>query len=92
MERHSNLDMIDHHPSFGVLNDQAIVSKPLSSKQMEIMRLLCEGRTTKEISKEIGGSPNTIETHIKAIFYKLNAKNRSHAVFIFSKHFGKFFG
>jgi DNA-binding CsgD family transcriptional regulator len=91
MEKNS-LNFLNQSASFEALNDHVISSKPLSSKQTEIMKLLCEGRTTKEISKQIGGSPNTIETHIKAIFYKLNAKNRSHAVFLFSKNLDRFFG
>ena len=91
MEKNS-LNFLNKPTVFEALNDHVILSKPLSLKQTEIMKLLCEGRTTKEISKQIGGSPNTIETHIKAIFYKLNAKNRSHAVFLFSKNLDRFFG
>ncbi len=59
--------------------------KKLSTRQYQIMELMCLGATTKEIAKTLGGAPSTIETHVKIIFEKLSAKNRSNAVFIFAR-------
>ena len=59
--------------------------KKLSTRQYQIMELMCLGATTKEIAKTLGGSPSTIETHVKIIFEKLSARNRSNAVFIFAR-------
>ena len=62
-------------------------TKKLSERQYQIMELMCLGNTTKEIAKKLGGSPSTVETHIKIIFEKLSATNRSNAVFIFARFF-----
>jgi DNA-binding CsgD family transcriptional regulator len=60
--------------------------KKLSEKQTKIMELMCVGATTKEIARIVGGAPSTIETHIKIIFEKFQAKNRCHAVLIYILH------
>ena len=44
----------------------------LTQRQQTIYSLLGEGKTTKEIAKELGSAHSTIETHRKAIAQKLN--------------------
>jgi DNA-binding CsgD family transcriptional regulator len=44
-------------------------------KEIEIVKLIALEKTTDEISNSLFVSKNTIETHRKNIFFKLNVKN-----------------
>ena len=54
--------------------------KPLSRREGEILGLLCQGATNREISSRFVISVNTVKTHIRHILRKLEANNRTHAV------------
>ena len=47
----------------------------LTKKEVEIIQLIAQEKTTDEISGLLFVSKNTIETHRKNIFFKLNVKN-----------------
>lgn len=51
-----------------------------SPRQMEVLRLLCQGKSNKEIAAELSLSSNTVRTHITAIFTILGVRNRTEAV------------
>lgn len=51
----------------------------LSSREVEVLRLLAEGLTDREIAAALTISPRTVETHVSSILHKLRAKNRSDA-------------
>lgn len=57
--------------------------KPLTLKQVEIMRKTAEGLSAKEVAREMDISPDTVRGHIKEIFLRLGAKNKGQAVEIF---------
>ncbi|MFC2008186.1 response regulator [Chloroflexota bacterium] len=44
----------------------------LTTREREVLQLLVEGRSTKEIAHQLGLSPKTIETHRQQIMNKLN--------------------
>ncbi len=46
-------------------------AKPLTSRQREILQLIAEGRTTKEIATLLQLSPNTVETHRRRLMARL---------------------
>ena len=48
------------------------VGSPLTARQREVLQLLAEGRSTKEIASELFVSVKTIETHRRQIMDKLN--------------------
>ena len=62
--------------------DEHITSLKMSSRELEIITLLAEGRSDKEISEILGIGTATTKNHIKSIFNKLNTKNRTQAVHI----------
>jgi DNA-binding NarL/FixJ family response regulator len=55
-------------------------SHPLSPRELEVLTLASEGLTNKEIAYRLGLSPRTIQFHMNAIFNKLGATSRTHAV------------
>jgi pimeloyl-ACP methyl ester carboxylesterase/DNA-binding CsgD family transcriptional regulator len=52
---------------------------PLSRRQMEVLRLIAEGKRTQEIAQELVLSTRTIERHISDIYARIGARNRSEA-------------
>jgi DNA-binding NarL/FixJ family response regulator len=52
----------------------------LTSREMQILRGVAKGHTTKRLAKDLGLAPPSIETHLHNIFKKLNAGNRGEAV------------
>lgn len=52
----------------------------LSSREMEVLECLAQGKTTIQISSELFISENTVKTHVRHILEKLEASNRAEAV------------
>lgn len=52
----------------------------LSSREVELLRLVARGFSNKAIAQELSVSENTVKYHMKNILQKLNAKNRTEAV------------
>ncbi|MEM8909583.1 MAG: response regulator transcription factor, partial [Bacteroidota bacterium] len=51
------------------------VDHPLTKRELEIARLYSKGKSRKEIAEELFISTNTVDTHLKNTFGKLNVKN-----------------
>ncbi|MEN2434091.1 response regulator transcription factor [Weeksellaceae bacterium A-14] len=49
--------------------------EPLTKREIEVMKLICDGFSSKMISEKLFISVNTVETHRKKILMKLNVKN-----------------
>ena len=56
-----------------------------TSRQLDVLRLLTEGRSTKEIARMLDLGPGTVKIHLAAIFRALHAHNRTEAVVLASK-------
>jgi len=52
----------------------------LTSREMQILRGLARGWTTKRISREVGLAIPTVETHLGNLYRKLGVGNRGEAV------------
>lgn len=52
----------------------------LTLRQLEVLRLLGEGYTNKEIARALEIAVRTVRTHVEAIFEHLGAENRTQAV------------
>lgn len=56
----------------------------LSPTEKEVMLLVVQGLSNKEIARELFLSQNTIKTHRKSILQKYNAKNIAQATHIWT--------
>ncbi|MDQ0156199.1 response regulator transcription factor [Robertmurraya andreesenii] len=63
---------------FGSLQEE----NPLTEREREIMKLVAEGKTAKEISAELFLSSGTVRNYISEVINKLNVKNRIEAISI----------
>ena len=59
------------------LNDE---SNWLTRRQLQVLRLLAEGKSTEEIAGELGLSPTTVRNYIAGLLAALGAHNRLQAV------------
>lgn len=65
------IDFISHKPGQSRLQ----MRDPLTKRELEILKLICDGLSSKDISEKLFISINTVETHRKRILLKLNVKN-----------------
>jgi LuxR family maltose regulon positive regulatory protein len=54
--------------------------EPLSARELDVLRLLAEGLTNRQIAQRLHLSPNTIRIHTSSIYGKLGVENRTQAV------------
>ncbi|MEO9826014.1 MAG: response regulator transcription factor [Paracoccaceae bacterium] len=54
----------------------------LTMRETEVLRGLCEGKSNKEIARDLDLQEVTIKLHVKTLCRKLNAKNRTQAAMI----------
>ena len=52
----------------------------LSRREMEILKLIADGRSNKEIGNQLGITEGTVKTHVKSVLSKLHAPGRTAAV------------
>lgn len=52
----------------------------LSSREMDVLRLMAEGLSNQEIADRLFVSLNTVKTHSSRIFEKLDVKRRTQAI------------
>ena len=79
-----------HHKS--AIPDQVFVSdqlsahkdhtllEPLSPRELDVLQIMAQGRTNKEIARQLVISPGTVKAHTASIYRKLNVANRTEAV------------
>jgi DNA-binding NarL/FixJ family response regulator len=51
----------------------------LSKRESEVLALVVEGFTNREIGEELGIARNTVKNHLRSIYAKLDVKNRTEA-------------
>lgn len=64
------------------LEKTAVAETELTQRQMEVLRLLCDGLTSNEIAKALQISNHTVDWYINVIQEKFNARNRQHVIAI----------
>ncbi len=54
--------------------------EPLTDREMEVLRLLAQGRTNREIAQTLSITERTVKFHMSALIGKLGAANRTEVV------------
>jgi DNA-binding NarL/FixJ family response regulator len=52
----------------------------LTEREMQVLRGMAEGKSNAEIGRELYVSEDTVKTHARRLFRKLDARDRAHAV------------
>jgi DNA-binding NarL/FixJ family response regulator len=66
-------------PSEIELNGSSDVSHGLTPRQHEVLELLTQGLSNKQIARRLGVAENTVRVHVAAILRLLGASNRTEA-------------
>ncbi len=62
-------------------SDQAVATATsLSPREHQILALIADGRSNKEVARALGITPETVKTHLKNVFDKLSVERRAQAV------------
>ena len=72
------LDRVRSSPEHGV--GLRPVRSDLTSREWEVVDLLCQNRSTREIARELVLSSETVRSHVKSILRKLGVRSRAEAV------------
>ena len=57
-----------------------VLVEPLSPREVTVLRYLCSRLTYQEIAAALYVSPNTLKSHVKSVYRKLEAPSRADAV------------
>ena len=69
----------------GDISDERYLA-PLSSREMEVLRLMVAGMSNKEIAYRLGISHQTVKNHVTAILNKLGVADRTQATVYALRH------
>jgi DNA-binding NarL/FixJ family response regulator len=58
----------------------------LSPRQLDVLRLLIRGKSTREIADELHLAPHTVRNHVRSLLNALGARTRLEAVLIALRH------
>ena len=72
-------------PAPFALNEQRLKDLGITKRELEILQLIAEGMSNREIAEKLFVSENTVKTHSSRLFDKLNARRRTQAVQIAKK-------
>jgi two-component system NarL family response regulator len=67
-------------PALGAKLASRMSGAALTSREVDVLRLLARGRSNKEIGTDLFVSETTVKTHIRSIFAKLNVMSRTEAI------------
>ncbi len=59
---------------------QSGLIEPLSERELQILRLLTTNLSSSEMAEQLFISPNTVRTHIKNVYQKLDVHSRAEAI------------
>ncbi len=62
------------------LNEQRLKDLGITRRELEILELIAQGMSNREIADKLFVSENTVKTHSSRLFDKLGAKRRTQAV------------
>lgn len=62
------------------LNEERLKNLGITRRELEILELIAQGMSNREIADKLFVSENTVKTHSSRLFDKLSAKRRTQAV------------
>lgn len=63
-----------------VASAQRQLAADLTRREIDVLRLISGGRSTKEVARDLGISPKTADNHIQSIYAKIGVTTRAGAV------------
>jgi ATP/maltotriose-dependent transcriptional regulator MalT len=57
-----------------------VLTEPLSARELDVLRLLSDGRSNAEIARDLFVEPSTVKTHLIHLYRKLSVSSRTQAI------------
>ena len=70
---------IDDGSVTAIRDDVARLAERLTNRQMQVLRLMAQGQSNKEIARALDLAPSTVKTHLSQLLVHLGATNRTDA-------------
>lgn len=67
-------------PASFTRDDRKLESLGITPRELEILELIAQGLSNREIAERVNVSENTVKTHSSRVFMKLGARRRTQAV------------
>ncbi len=61
------------------LRKKASPKEMFTARQLEVLQLLCQGKSTSEIARSLAITPRTVNNHVSQILGQLNVRDRTQA-------------
>jgi LuxR family maltose regulon positive regulatory protein len=65
----------------GAAQPSSRVSDPLTARERDVLAMISQGLSNKRVARALEISPETVKSHVKHIFLKLEVSTRTEAVF-----------
>lgn len=78
-EQYAPIDFMTAAPEIEVLNPLA---EKLTPRELQMLEKLCEGLSNKEVARALGIQEPTVKLHMKTLYRKIGAHNRTQAALI----------
>lgn len=75
-EQYAPIDFMTAAPEVTPVN---ALAEKLSPRELQVLRGLCEGKANKEIARDLGIQEPTVKLHMKTLYRKIGAHNRTQA-------------
>lgn len=72
----------DESETFVPAKQPSTTQLPLTDREVQVLRLVADGKSNDAIGTELGLSPATVKVHLARIGRKLGTGNRAHMVLI----------
>jgi DNA-binding CsgD family transcriptional regulator len=69
------------YAGYGATQPSSRVSDPLTARERDVLAMISQGLSNKRIGRALGISPETVKSHVKHFFLKLEVSIRTEAVF-----------
>ncbi len=76
----SGVEQAQASPSDDLLFDEVPLLPVLGNRQVEVLQMIAQGASNKEISNSLAISENTVKTHLRQIFAELGVNKRTACV------------
>ena len=64
----------------GAVGDMGVLAMGLTARQVDVLKLMLEGKPNKGISRDLGLSPSTVKIHVAAILKAFNVDTRAQVI------------